>query len=75
MSACLRGPVRLPVRVLVADDADGVRELVMLLLDMESDFTVVGQARDGVEAVKAARAARDAAQRAAERTARRPAAS
>jgi DNA-binding NarL/FixJ family response regulator len=48
-------PVRLPVRVLVADDADGVRELVMLLLDMESDFTVVGQARDGVEAVEAAR--------------------
>jgi DNA-binding NarL/FixJ family response regulator len=44
-------PVRLPVRVLVADDADGVRELVMLLLDMESDFTVVGQARDGIEAV------------------------
>jgi DNA-binding NarL/FixJ family response regulator len=43
------------VRVLVADDADGVRELVMLLLDMESDFTVVGQARDGVEAVEAAR--------------------
>ena len=55
MNACLREPVRLPVRVLVADDADGVRELVMLLLDMESDFTVVGQARDGVEAVKAAR--------------------
>jgi DNA-binding NarL/FixJ family response regulator len=43
------------VRVLVADDADGVRELVMMLLDMESDFTVVGQARDGVEAVEAAR--------------------
>jgi DNA-binding NarL/FixJ family response regulator len=42
--------------VLVADDADGVRELVMLLLDMESDFTVVGQARDGIEAVDLARA-------------------
>lgn len=55
MSASVATPVRLPVRVLVADDADGVRELVMLLLDMEHDFTVVGQARDGLEAVEAAR--------------------
>jgi DNA-binding NarL/FixJ family response regulator len=47
--------VRLPVRVLVADDSDGVRELVVLLLDMESDFTVVGQARDGLEAIERAR--------------------
>jgi DNA-binding NarL/FixJ family response regulator len=45
----------MPVRVLVADDSDGVRELVILLLDMESDFTVVGQARDGLEAVDRAR--------------------
>jgi DNA-binding NarL/FixJ family response regulator len=43
------------VRVLVADDSDGVRELVILLLDMESDFVVVGQARDGLEAVERAR--------------------
>jgi DNA-binding NarL/FixJ family response regulator len=56
VSTSLAEPVRLPVRVLVADDADGVRELVMLLLDMESDFTVVGQARDGIEAVDQARA-------------------
>jgi DNA-binding NarL/FixJ family response regulator len=55
MSAYVPEPIRLPVRVLVADDADGVRELVMLLLDMESDFTVVGQARDGLEAVDKAR--------------------
>ncbi|MDQ1632046.1 MAG: hypothetical protein QOC80_2018, partial [Frankiaceae bacterium] len=46
----------MPVRVLVADDSDGVRELVTLLLDLESDFTVVGQARDGLEAVERARA-------------------
>jgi DNA-binding NarL/FixJ family response regulator len=56
VSTSLAEPIRLPVRVLVADDADGVRELVMLLLDMESDFTVVGQARDGIEAVDQARA-------------------
>lgn len=55
VSASSGEPVRLPVRVLVADDSDGVRELVILLLDMENDFTVVGQARDGLEAVEAAR--------------------
>ncbi len=54
MTATLAEPVSPPVRVLVADDADGVRELVMLLLDLESDFTVVGQARDGLEAVEQA---------------------
>lgn len=40
-----------PVRVVVADDADGVRELVCLLLEMEPDFTIVGRARDGAEAI------------------------
>jgi DNA-binding NarL/FixJ family response regulator len=40
------------VRVVVADDTDGVRELVCLLLGMEADFEVVGQARDGDEAVR-----------------------
>ncbi len=43
------GPV--PVRVVVADDADGVRELICLLLDMEPDFTIVGRAANGAEAV------------------------
>jgi DNA-binding NarL/FixJ family response regulator len=37
--------------VVVADDADGVRELVCLLLEMEPDFTVVGRAANGAEAV------------------------
>ena len=55
VSATVPDPVGLPVRVLVADDSDGVRELVILLLDMESDFVVVGQARDGLEAVERAR--------------------
>lgn len=40
-----------PVRVLVADDSPGVRQLLVLLLNMESAFTVVGEARDGVTAV------------------------
>ena len=42
------------MRVLVADDSDGVRELLVLLLNMESDFTVVGQAGDGEAAVSLA---------------------
>jgi DNA-binding NarL/FixJ family response regulator len=40
--------------VLVADDSVGVRELLVLLLNMEDDFTVVGQARDGVDAIELA---------------------
>ncbi|WP_307874517.1 response regulator transcription factor [Frankia nepalensis] len=40
-----------PLRVVVADDADGVRELICLLLDLEPDFTVVGRAANGAEAV------------------------
>jgi DNA-binding NarL/FixJ family response regulator len=42
------------VRVLVADDSEGVRELLVLLLNMESDFTVVGEAGDGEAAVSLA---------------------
>jgi len=41
-----------PWRVVVADDADGLRELVCLLLDLEEDFQVVGSAADGVGAVE-----------------------
>ena len=38
-------------RVIVADDAAGMRELMHTLLSLEPDFEVVGQACDGVEAV------------------------
>lgn len=41
-----------PFRVLVADDSPSIRELLILLLNMESAFTVVGEARDGVVAVE-----------------------
>jgi DNA-binding NarL/FixJ family response regulator len=44
-----------PVRVLVADDSAGVRELLVLLLNMEQTFTVVGEARDGEAAVSMAK--------------------
>lgn len=42
------------MRVLVADDSTGVRELLVLLLNMESEFTVVGEAGDGEAAVSMA---------------------
>lgn len=50
-----RQNVRLPIRVVVADDADGVRELTCLLLEMDGDFHVVGRAKDGAEAIEVAR--------------------
>ncbi|WP_202943387.1 response regulator transcription factor [Acidothermus cellulolyticus] len=38
-------------RVVVADDAAGMRALLATLLSIEPDFDVVGVARDGAEAV------------------------
>lgn len=43
------------IRVLVADDADDVRALVRMLLDVEDDFEVVAEASTGDEAVRLAR--------------------
>ncbi|CAJ59680.1 Putative two-component system response regulator [Frankia alni ACN14a] len=40
-----------PRRVVVVDDADGVRELLCLLLSTEPDFVVVGAAANGAEAI------------------------
>lgn len=41
-----------PIRVLIADDHTIVRSGVRLLLDAEDDIQVVGEARDGNEALK-----------------------
>ena len=41
-----------PIRVLIADDHTIVRSGVRLLLDAEPEFKVVGEARDGSEAVQ-----------------------
>jgi DNA-binding NarL/FixJ family response regulator len=46
------------IRVLVADDQDAVRAGLVLILDAAPDISVVGQARDGRQAVAAARALR-----------------
>jgi len=47
-----------PIKVLLADDQELVRTGFKVLLDVEDDITVVGEAADGAEAVALARAAR-----------------
>jgi len=46
---------RQPIRILVADDSLTMRNALMALLAQEQDLRVVGEARDGVEAVEKAR--------------------
>ena len=43
-----------PVRVLIADDTEDVRDLLKLVLSLDGRFEVVGEAGDGREAVLAA---------------------
>lgn len=43
-----------PIRVILADDHHVVREGLATIVDLEDDMTVVGQARDGAEAVRLA---------------------
>jgi DNA-binding NarL/FixJ family response regulator len=47
-----------PIKVLLADDQELVRTGFKVLLDVEDDITVVGEAADGAEAVALARATR-----------------
>ena len=47
-----------PIKVLLADDQILVRAGFRVLLDVEDDITVVGEAADGAEAVSLARAFR-----------------
>ncbi|WP_249714213.1 response regulator transcription factor [Rhizomonospora bruguierae] len=47
-----------PIRVLVVDDEGLVRSGFKVLLDLEDDITVVGEATNGAEAVERARATR-----------------
>jgi DNA-binding NarL/FixJ family response regulator len=51
-------PTNAPIRVLLADDEGLVRSGFKLLLDLEDDITVVGEATTGAEAVERARATR-----------------
>jgi DNA-binding NarL/FixJ family response regulator len=58
MSAATSPPGRAPIKVLLVDDEGLVRSGFKVLLDMEDDITVVGEATNGVEAVDQARATR-----------------
>ena len=51
-------PAGAPIKVLLADDERLVRSGFKVLLDLEDDITVVGEATNGVEAVEQARATR-----------------
>ena len=43
-----------PIRVLLVDDHSVMRDGLRLMLELSGEFEVVGQARDGEEAVRAA---------------------
>ncbi|MEU7835216.1 response regulator transcription factor [Nonomuraea sp. NPDC049129] len=59
MNAAAASPLtNAPIKVLVADDEGLVRSGFKVLLDLEDDITVVGEATNGAEAVERARAAR-----------------
>ncbi|WP_462166550.1 response regulator transcription factor [Frankia sp. AiPs1] len=49
--ASTTSPSAPPRRVVVVDDADGVRDLLCLLLGTEPDFVIVGAASNGAEAI------------------------
>lgn len=51
-------PTDAPIKVLLADDEGLVRSGFKVLLDLEDDITVVGEATNGTEAVERARATR-----------------
>jgi len=51
-------PQAAPIKVLLADDEGLVRSGFKLLLDLEDDIAVVGEAANGAEAVERARAVR-----------------
>lgn len=42
------------IKIIIADDSDFVREGLRIILDMDEEFTVVGCAKDGSEAIKIA---------------------
>lgn len=57
-TASAPAPATAAIRVLLADDEGLVRSGFRVLLDLEDDITVVGEATNGAEAIERARAAR-----------------
>jgi DNA-binding NarL/FixJ family response regulator len=43
-----------PIRIVIADDHPVVREGIIAMIDREPDFKVIGEAKDGLDAVKLA---------------------
>jgi DNA-binding NarL/FixJ family response regulator len=58
MNAATSPPGSAPIKVLLVDDEGLVRSGFKVLLDLEDDITVVGEATNGVEAVEQAGATR-----------------
>ena len=58
MNAATSPPGSAPIKVLLVDDEGLVRSGFKVLLDIEDDIMVVGEATNGVEAVEQARATR-----------------
>jgi DNA-binding NarL/FixJ family response regulator len=58
MNAATSPPGSAPIKVLLVDDEGLVRSGFKVLIDLEDDITVVGEATNGVEAVDQARATR-----------------
>ena len=44
-----------PIRIIIADDSDFVRDGMRIILDIDDEFEVVGCAANGAEAVDIAR--------------------
>ncbi|WP_020574474.1 response regulator transcription factor [Actinopolymorpha alba] len=57
-AAAASSPGKAPIKVLLADDEGLVRSGFKVLLDVEDDIEVVGEATNGAEAVERARATR-----------------
>ena len=52
----MKGVGRLPIRILIADDHQLLREGIRNFLSLEPDFEIVGEAANGEEAVTKAEA-------------------
>ncbi len=50
----MSGPNGQPVRILIAEDHAVVRQSVKVMLEMEPEFIVVGEAEDGEQALELA---------------------
>ncbi|WP_344858084.1 hypothetical protein [Planomonospora alba] len=41
----------MPIRILIADDQEGIRSAFRLVLDAQPDMTVIAEAADGLSAI------------------------